>query len=117
MPVRDYGGNNHINGQLKFVRKRCRSLRCSKCNNLQYIPQQAFERASAPRCYKCGGTLIDTAASYRRRTGRTKKAAGKSLNVGIGFKPLKCTDCGKKFRTRIGLQLHMEDNHPDVEVV
>jgi ribosomal protein S27E len=117
MPVRDYGGNNHNNGRLQYTRKACRSLRCDKCKKLQYIPEMAFSRAAVPRCYKCGSTLIETERSYRRRTGKTKRGASKSIVVGIGFKPLKCPECGKKFRTRIGRQLHMEDNHPDVEVV
>ncbi len=110
--VTDFGGLNHGTKKGRLVSTaNSRGSHCNSCGKLQYTPNAAFQRAARPRCYHCGGTLIESEASYKRRNDQTKKEAAQALQDGIGYKPLTCKHCGKHFRSKIGLKLHIEDNH------
>jgi hypothetical protein len=117
--LKDYGGNMHgtsSTGLYSTSSKHSRSMICDECKKLQYYPHIAFTRKAMPRCYHCGGMLIETEEGFKKRTGKTKKATAKVIELGCpGVKPYVCLHCSQAFRSQTGMKLHIRDNHEEDE--
>ena len=104
----DHGGNRKTFVSLRTGS--ARSLRCRDCDKLQYVARAAFFRSKAPRCYLCGGVIVETPMAQKKRTG----LSAAQLKGGCpGVKPLRCPFCETAFRSEAGLNLHIRDNHGD----
>ena len=124
--ISDYGGNRYRRrggGKCSKLRKEnTRSYYCLSCGKLFYLTLAQTARVTSSRCPHCGGTGEETEASFKRRSGMTKKSAAKltgnlgtvirgQLAVLREYKPFLCSGCGKAFRSEVAMRLHAEENH------
>jgi NAD-dependent SIR2 family protein deacetylase len=99
--ISDHGGNK--THTVKMVKENLLSFRCRECDKLTYRTKRECSRAARPRCNKCGGTLLETATSQDRTTGRQdakrefevdkNKAASRKLKLG----DYRCPGCGDAY--------------------
>jgi len=107
--VADYGGSRGGSSRRpRMVRvENCRSFRCFDCKRITFVPLFVVARGTV-HCRHCGGATEETAASFRRQYGRS--AVGTANNPHDSH-PLECPECDKRFRSKVGLKLHLEDSH------
>lgn len=109
--LHDYGGNQH-GRRVKRTKENAFSHVCRDCNKMQYIPKRELYRAARPRCYHCGGTLLETEATTKKikeKEDLVAEAKGKPREKFFGiFKraEIKCPGCylgfdSKAFATHI----------------
>ena len=72
----DYGG---VSAGGRYPRKIKKgdsySFRCRDCGKLRHCGRLEVFRASRPRCLGCGGTLVETEPSVKRRVARMDAVA------------------------------------------
>lgn len=77
---------------------------CRECKTMHFFTLSAWGRNIPERCPDCGSMLDETAESIARRSGPRRYARADS-------KPYECTQCKERFRSKVGLKLHMEEQH------
>jgi len=87
----DYGGYAHDRpaGRRRVRRTSAthQSFRCDLCGAVRFVTSLELHRAARPRCLKCGGMLIETAAEAERHEGARRP-------VEILDRRYRCRACG-----------------------
>ncbi len=110
--VSDHGGRSYGTRprRTKLVKEHIYSMRCLDCGALRFVLIHELERATAPRCLRCGGTLEETDVSRKRRIERSdavKIATGEAGGAGPAESGVRCQGCGRKYRDRSYLAVHL----------
>lgn len=87
------------------------SFRCRDCSTLRYVLPKELDRAAKPRCLKCGGTLLETKQTSKRRleqqdSQRVSRFSSREISpVTTGFR---CKSCRRKFSNVEALESHLQ---------
>lgn len=119
----------HINeyGGAKYPKKRrikrgdetnpTFSHRCRDCGKLRYVTRRELTRAAKPRCYACGGTLIETETAHKQIVAKQTSAAlalGKSQYQPLDAQyvaKIACPYCYVGFTdTRVGVRTSAQEH-------